>query len=46
MFTNLELSKVELPKSEGYCFCNTCQKYTYEEALHCPLCDKCTSKVS
>ncbi|CAF0889323.1 unnamed protein product [Brachionus calyciflorus] len=43
-FTNISLDKIELPKNEGYYFCDACKKYTYEENIHCSQCNVCPSK--
>jgi hypothetical protein len=44
IFTNIKLNQIELNEKEGYKYCNLCDKYTYEENLHCYECDSCTSK--
>ncbi|KAJ1525178.1 hypothetical protein ONE63_010010 [Megalurothrips usitatus] len=44
IFTNIPLSKLPLPKDEGYRFCDFCEKWVSTENKHCFKCSNCTSK--
>ncbi|XP_013389825.1 zinc finger CCHC domain-containing protein 4 [Lingula anatina] len=44
IFTNINPSRIQLPKDEGYSFCKLCQRYVGEENKHCTICNSCTSK--
>lgn len=44
IFTNLKTNLLVLPASEGYKFCDECQKYTASTNKHCYKCKACTSK--
>jgi len=44
IFTNVELSKLRLPKEEGYKLCSKCEFWVSEENEHCNKCKACTSK--
>ena len=47
IFTNVApVNQIELPLSEGYKYCKTCEKFTFDENFHCPECDICPSKVT
>ena len=45
LFTDIEPSKIILPKEEGYRFCQECNLYVARENIHCYKCNKCPSKV-
>lgn len=45
IFTNVPLKDIELAKSQGYKYCETCEKFTFEENVHCIKCNLCPSKV-
>ncbi|CAH8521486.1 unnamed protein product [Schistosoma curassoni] len=46
LFTSLLPSLVHPPKSIEKCFrfCEICQRYSHITNLHCPKCDRCTTK--
>ncbi|GIY05152.1 rRNA N6-adenosine-methyltransferase ZCCHC4 [Caerostris darwini] len=44
IFTNVQSSLFVLPKSEGYKYCKTCERYVSNENQHCAKCNKCTTK--
>ncbi|XP_015176615.1 PREDICTED: zinc finger CCHC domain-containing protein 4 [Polistes dominula] len=44
IFTNIPLNLLKLPESDGYKYCNICQKWVSKENKHCKICKKCTSK--
>lgn len=44
IFTNIPLSLLKLPVSDGYKYCNRCQKWVSRENKHCKKCKDCTSK--
>ncbi|XP_071480779.1 rRNA N(6)-adenosine-methyltransferase ZCCHC4-like [Diadema antillarum] len=44
VFTNIDPAKIELPASEGYRFCEECQRFVASENQHCSLCKECPSK--
>ncbi|XP_076440714.1 rRNA N(6)-adenosine-methyltransferase ZCCHC4-like [Babylonia areolata] len=44
IFTNLPLLSFPLPSSEGYWFCDVCQRFSAPENAHCFKCNSCTSK--
>ena len=46
IFTDLSPKDLELPKDEGYYYCDDCKKFTYKENKHCKKCKKCPSKVN
>ena len=46
VFTNVELSKINLPAEQGYVYCKLCAKYVFKESEHCDICQTCPSKVS
>jgi len=44
IFTNIPLNLLELPVSDGYQFCQDCEKWVSSENKHCKKCKECTSK--
>jgi len=44
IFTNLPQALFSLPTSEGYWFCEKCQRFSSKENVHCKECGSCTSK--
>lgn len=44
IFTNIELSSIVLPKSDGYYYCDYCIKYVSKNNKHCFACDDCTAR--
>ncbi|KAK2579936.1 hypothetical protein KPH14_007616 [Odynerus spinipes] len=44
IFTNIPLSLLKLPESDGYKYCKRCQKWVSRENKHCKKCKDCTSK--
>ncbi|EFN79182.1 zinc finger CCHC domain-containing protein 4 [Harpegnathos saltator] len=44
IFTNIPLKLLELPASDGYKFCEDCEKWVSSENKHCKKCKECTSK--
>lgn len=44
IFTDIDLSLLKLPESEGYKYCKRCKKWTSQENKHCKKCKDCTSK--
>lgn len=44
IFTNIPLSLLKLPESDGYKYCKICQKWVSNENKHCEKCKTCTSK--
>ncbi|XP_046837606.1 rRNA N6-adenosine-methyltransferase ZCCHC4 isoform X1 [Vespa crabro] len=44
IFTNIPLSLLKLPVSDGYKYCKKCQKWVSSENKHCKKCKDCTSK--
>ena len=44
LFTNIPLAKIILPKSDGYHYCNKCQRFISKLNKHCKKCNSCTSK--
>ncbi|XP_011165314.2 rRNA N6-adenosine-methyltransferase ZCCHC4 [Solenopsis invicta] len=44
IFTNIPLNLLELPSSDGYKFCQDCEKWVSGENKHCKKCKECTSK--
>ncbi|XP_038072557.1 rRNA N6-adenosine-methyltransferase ZCCHC4-like isoform X2 [Patiria miniata] len=44
IFTNIIPSKIVLPASDGYRFCEECSRYVSPENVHCKDCKSCTSK--
>lgn len=44
IFTNIPLRLLELPASDGYRFCERCERWVAGENRHCERCDACTSK--
>lgn len=44
IFTNVKPSMLVLPATEGYKFCEECQRYTSSHNKHCYKCNSCTSK--
>ncbi|XP_014600984.1 PREDICTED: zinc finger CCHC domain-containing protein 4 [Polistes canadensis] len=44
IFTNIPLSLLKLPESDGYKYCKICQKWVSNENKHCKKCKSCTSK--
>lgn len=44
IFTNISLKLLELPASDGYKFCQDCEKWVSSENRHCNICKECTSK--
>ena len=45
VFTNLPPPGLQLPASEGYWLCATCNSYSAQGNAHCLDCGACTSKV-
>lgn len=46
IFTNLPPPGLQLPSSEGYRYCEQCNRYVARNNTHCDKCGSCTSKVS
>ena len=44
IFTNLPLSELALPSSEGYRLCGECEAWVSAANRHCSKCGRCTSK--
>ena len=44
IFTNLPLSELALPPSEGYRLCAECEAWVSAANRHCAKCGRCTSK--
>ncbi|CAB3404133.1 unnamed protein product [Caenorhabditis bovis] len=43
IFTNLPKTSIDLKDTDGYKFCDTCEKYVIMHNQHCKFCDNCTS---
>ncbi|XP_060596629.1 rRNA N6-adenosine-methyltransferase ZCCHC4-like [Ruditapes philippinarum] len=44
IFTNLPAKQIILPASEGYWYCEKCERYSSEENKHCKKCNTCPTK--
>lgn len=44
IFTNLPAKQIILPASEGYWYCEKCERYSSEENKHCNKCNTCPTK--
>merc|ERR1711974_287903 len=44
IFTNINLSELVLPSSEGYHHCSPCKRWIASSNTHCEKCKACTSK--
>ncbi|KAM8713121.1 hypothetical protein ACLKA7_013437 [Drosophila subpalustris] len=44
VFTNVPLELLKLQPTEGYKYCDKCQRYTAVENVHCDRCNNCCSQ--
>jgi hypothetical protein len=44
IFTDISLSDLELPASDGYKRCEPCDRWVAKENIHCQFCKSCPSK--
>ncbi|CAG2112848.1 unnamed protein product, partial [Medioppia subpectinata] len=44
IFTNIKLSSIVLPETDGYYYCDYCEKYISENNKHCFECNDCTAR--
>jgi hypothetical protein len=44
IFTNIDFKSIVLPQSEGYHYCDICDKYVSHNNKHCFDCNSCTAK--
>ncbi|XP_054152431.1 rRNA N6-adenosine-methyltransferase ZCCHC4-like [Oppia nitens] len=44
IFTNISLKLIELPKADGYYYCDYCCKYVSKNNKHCFQCNDCTAR--
>ena len=44
LYTNIELSSIVLPETDGYYYCDYCLKYVSKNNKHCFECNDCTAR--